>query len=362
MKQNTYNNLLLTISILLVLSFSCKNDPSGPDETKTRTYLMGFQNSAPRYELPLVLQTLHIWEQRADAAIISTEVPWDSLLNGEPVGKYVAENYKELVNYYRTRNFRLWVYIDPANGLNRASDATALISRGKSISQPAMQSVYRSFVFAMDSILKPEHLGLALETNAIRDISPDSVYQGIKTAANASALEIRAFDSKVKLSVSVQVDYAWSVEPSAPYRAIRADLSDFPFVEELGLSSYPYFVFDKPGDIPLNYYSVLLTEKSLPVFISEIGWPSVSVDEISSSPEKQRDNFLRQAALLDEVKAIGLFQLTFTDIDLSSFPPGYPSNLYLFASLGLVDIGLNPKPSLEAWDSIFNRKYTNTKK
>jgi len=345
--------LILLISSLFLVSCEDKIENSA----SSRSYLMGFQSSAPRYEFDLVIQSLHMWEKRADAAIITTEVPWDSLYNGMSPQTYVLNNYKGLVDYYRTKNFKLWVYIDPANGLDRGADALALVALGKSIAQPDVQKVYRRFAFVMDSMLQPEHLGLVLETNLIRGASPDSIYQGVKKAANDAAFEIREFDQQVKLSISVQVDYAWGKLTNGSYSPINQDFSDFPFVEELGLSSYPYFGFDKPNDIPLNYYSRLVEGKYIPVFVSEGGWSSATVSTYTGTLEKQSDYITRQAKLLDQVNAIAVFQLTFTDIDVSALPPNVPSNIALFASLGLVDTDLNPKPSLAAWDEIFNRKY-----
>jgi hypothetical protein len=250
------------------------------------------------------------------------------------------------------------VYIDPANGLDRTTDATALVTRHKSIAQGEVQNKYRRFVFVMDSILQPDHLGLALETNAIRGLSPDSIYQGIVAAANASAEEVKAYDTKVKLSISVQVDYAWGKLDNSTFKSVDKDFVDFPFIEELGLSSYPYFAFSDPKDIPSDYYYTLVAHKSLPVFVSEGGWASASVDNIVSSTDKQSSYIKQQAVLLDSAKAIAVFQLVFTDIDLSSLGSNYPQNLYLFASLGLVDINLDPKPALESWDEVYKRKYS----
>lgn len=200
----------------------------------------------------------------------------------------------------------------------------------------------------MDSMLHPDHLGLALETNLIRDASPDSVYQGVRKAANDAASEIHAFDANVKMSVSVQVDWAWGKLSDGTYKGISQDFVDFPFIEELGLSSYPYFGFDNPQDIPVDYYTRLVEGKSLPVFVSEGGWSSQTVATYTDTPQKQADYITRQGQLLDQVQAIAVFQLVFTDIDLSALPSGMPSNIGLFAYLGLVDANLQTKPALSA--------------
>jgi hypothetical protein len=60
--------------------------------------------------------------------------------------------------------------------------------------------------------------------------------------------------------------------------------------------------------------------------------------------------------MLDSAKAIALFQLNYSDIDLSAYQPlPAGSTLPLFASIGFVDASLSPKPSLATHDSIFAR-------
>jgi len=322
---------------------------------------MGFQNSAPRFDnLELFLQSLAIWTTRADAAIVSTEVPWEKLLGGEKPEDYVVNNYKSLVDYYRSKNFQLWVYIDPQNGLDRASDALELVEAGKSIAQTEMQEIYRRFVVVMDSVLKPEHLGLALETNLIRTASTPAIYNGVKLAANDAAEELVLRNTKAKLSVSVQVDHAWGRLIGGVYKGVEEDFADFPFIEEVGLSSYPYFGYDHPDEIPLDYYSRLVEGKEIPVFVTEGGWtsqPLVTPDRnFFSSDLIQKEYIKSHHKLLDKVKAIGWFQLTFTDINLYNLPPDVPEIIAYFAYLGLVDASLFDKPAIEAWDENFARK------
>jgi hypothetical protein len=95
--------------------------------------------------------------------------------------------------------------------------------------------------------------------------------------------------------------------------------------------------------------------KTIPVFVSEGGWSSATVISFTGNEQKQKDYIIRQTQLLDQAHAIALFQLVFTDIDLSALPPGVPSNINLFAYLGLVNKNLESKPALDAWDNIFKR-------
>lgn len=345
----------------LLMLFSCKDDD---DSKATRTFRMGFQNSAPRIDIDLIIQSLDLWTQRADVAMITTEVPWAELLGGMTVNDYVVNNYKDLVAYYRTKDLKLWVYIDPQNGLDRATDAVDLQQASKSIADADMQLLYQKFTIAMDSILKPDHLGLALETNLIRDAAPAAIYNGVKQAANATAHVVRARNATVPLSVSVQVDHAWGKLGGNSYTGIAQDFIDFPFIQELGLSSYPYFGFDDPTDIPLNYYTRLVEGKNLPVFITEGGWSSASVTtpnrSFVSSPELQKAYIEHHAHLLNEVGATAVFQLLFTDIDIAAVPDDVPDNIDYFLYIGLVDINFTIKPALIAWDKVFSYRYTGT--
>jgi hypothetical protein len=152
----------------------------------------------------------------------------------------------------------------------------------------------------------------------------------------------------------VQVEVAWGGLGGGIYQGIATDLVDFPFVEALGLSSYPYLGgYGDPEDLPLDYYARIATESSLPVLIVEGGWPSTSVGGVTSTPAEQARFIARQAELLDAAGAAAVFQLTYADLHPSIFPPG--SILPLFATLGLVDTALAPKPALAVWDSAFAR-------
>src|ERR1700754_276238 len=120
--KNGFYAIHLKVALFAVLVFSlfgflsCKHEKTVAPQQ--RTYRMGFQNFSPKADLNTILTTLDTWTKRADAAIISIQVPWDSLYSGVSAQKYINNNFVSLVNYYRGKNLKLWVYIDPANGLD----------------------------------------------------------------------------------------------------------------------------------------------------------------------------------------------------------------------------------------------------
>jgi hypothetical protein len=351
----TTKKVLLLIAII-GLNLACKKHET--TSSAARTYRMGFAASAPQPNINQIIQSLNMWPSHADAAIISTEPPWDSLLNGEDPIVYVTQNYSSLVNIYRSNNLKLWIYIDPENGIARQRDSDPLVARGKSIAQQNIQQVYARFVVVMDSVLHPDHLGLALETNLIRLAAPDSIYQGVKQAASSAAAQVRAIDTHTPLSISVQAEVAWgrigATSANSTYIGIATDYADFPSIQELGISSYPYLTFTNPSDMPLNYYSQLTIGHTTPVFVSEGGWASMNLpaQSVQSTPAQQQAYLRRQAQLLAQANAIGIFQLTFTDLSLDAWPATDSAGLVPFAFLGMVDSNFIPKPALATWDSL----------
>jgi len=314
---------------------------------------MGFSAIPPRMSQAEVLTVLDMWTPRADAAIMHISPPWKALLSGITATAAVNANELPLANYYRAKNLQIVVMVDATDGLNRAAEAPELVELGRSISEPAVQQVYRQFVLALSTIVKPDYLGLAAETNLIRLAAPASLYASLKQMVNAAANDLQFVGSSARRYVSVQVDVAWGWGQNNVYKGVEQDFADFPFMRALGLSSYPYFVYADPDEVPLDYYSRLPNGRSLPLMVVEGGWASGSAGAIVSSTEEQVRYLRRQARMLDSARASAVFQLTFTDLDIPSLnlPPG--SILPLFATLGMVDANLQPKAALAIWDSLF---------
>jgi len=304
-----------------------------------------------------VLATIDAWSPHADAALLALTVPWKSMLADTSASVVLRREQLELVQLYRRKGFPVVAMIDATDGLARDKEAPELVALGRSIREPAVQAVYREYVLAVDSILHPDYLALAMETNLIRLAAPADVYGALRTMVNAAAQALRAARTASRLYVSVQVETAWGRLPRTDrYAGVADDVRDFPFIEALGLSSYPFLGgFAEPDDVPLDYYRRLGTEAARPVLVVEGGWSSGSVTGVTSSPERQARWIKRQIQLADEARAVGIFQITFTDIDLSSYVVPAGSILPLFAQLGLVDTGLHPKPALAEWDRAFQR-------
>jgi len=329
--------------------------PAPAPPAPTRTWKLGFSGTPPRLDVATVLAGIDRWSTRAEIAAIHEELPWTDLLAGMSPDAILDRDKVQLVQYYRGKGLHLYFMADLTDGLAREKEAPQLRALGRSLSEPAVQQVYRNYLAAVVRKLQPEYLGLAAETNLIRAAAPASLYAAVVQAANAAAADLTGTTS-APLFVSVQVETAWGLFTNTPFVGIAADVRDFAFTHLLGLSSYPYFVFSQPEDMPSDYYSRLLSGRTLAAMVVEGGWSSAAAGGISSTPDKQARYVTRHAQLLDSINARGLIQLLYADLDLASFPQPIPPNLPLFVSIGLTDSNFGAKPALAAWDALFARR------
>jgi hypothetical protein len=319
---------------------------------------MGFSAIGPDSTLRMTLASLDAWTRRADAAIMHVSAPYKALLSGTTAATYVSTVDLPLANYYRSKNLTIVITVDATNGLDRSAENPDLVAMSRSITEPAVQQVYRQYAQELVSAIHPEYLGLAAETNLIRDTAPTAVYAAVVQMANAAAADVRATTGvHPRLYASVQADEGWGrLLHNNVYQGVETDFHDFPFMEALAISSYPYFVFADPNDVPLDYYTRLENGRTVPLLVVEGGWTSGAVGSVQSTPTKQARYLRRQEQLLGAATAVAVFQLTYADLDLSNFPPQPPgSTLPLFAQVGIVDLQLRAKAASATYDSIFAR-------
>jgi hypothetical protein len=352
----TAGRLTVAALALGLLAAGCGDHASPAAPRATRTCFMGFSGTPPRADLALLLRAIDLWSTRADAALILNEPPWAELLRGVPADSLVRRDQLGLAAYYRGKGHRLFVSIDPTNGLDRARDSDSLQAAGRSIAEPAVRALYRDYCVAVDTLLRPDWLGVASETNLVRLAASPAIYAGVVAAAGEAAAAVRAHDASVRLFSTVQVEVAWGRLPAGGvYAGIARDRADFAFVQGLGLSSYPYFGWSDPDSLPLDYYTRLVAGAPLPLLVVEGGWSSASFPGVTSTPGTQARYIRRHGALLDAARATAWFQITFTDLDLASLPPATADALRPFAFNGLVTSTLAAKPALGEWDALERR-------
>lgn len=353
---------LLAPALLLLALAGCGGDGGGPGPdpaTRSRSWRLGFSGIPPVPDQDVAVASILMWSTRADAAIAHESVPWDSLLAGAPAAR-LALRHADLVSYYRdAAGLKVVFEVDPTDGLAREREDPALMAAGRSIAEPEVQALFRQWVAAVDTVLRPDYLGLASEVNLVRVAAP-STYAALAMMSGLAADSLATLHTRRPdlpapiLYATVQVETAWGRLGPPGYQGVAGEAAAFPFAEAWGLSSYPYLGgFAEPEDIPLDYYRRLADELGTPVLVTEGGWASVPFGAHAGTPSQQARYVRRQAQLLDEAAAVAVFDLTFADLALGSWPLPPSGSLAPFARLGLVDTMLVPKPALAVWDSLF---------
>src|SRR5215471_11338151 len=157
------------LALLALLILGCKGRATAPNaHLPARTFRMGFSAIPPDTTQAATFASLEAWTHRADAAIMHVSAPYQALLTGTTAATYVNAVDLPLANYYRSKNLTIVITVDVTNGLDRSAEAPDLVAMHRSITEPAVQQVYRDYVKALVAAIHPDYLGLAAETNLIR--------------------------------------------------------------------------------------------------------------------------------------------------------------------------------------------------
>src|SRR5256885_17171588 len=88
-----------------------------------RTYRMGFSPIPPRLSTAEVLRTADEMSRHADAALMVLDIPWTALLADTSAALLVRRDQLQLAQLLRQRGVPLVVQLEPANGLDRGTEA-----------------------------------------------------------------------------------------------------------------------------------------------------------------------------------------------------------------------------------------------
>jgi hypothetical protein len=332
----------------------------------SRTYAMGFGMTPPVPTTEAILDIIPRIAAVSEYTILQREVPWSRFAAGQSIGQALDEEYDEMVEYLtEAQGLRLVILIDPLDGLDRTREGNEARRNGVTLLDPASRAIHEAFVLEVARRYQPDYLGLASEINTLAAHGDANLYVTIRDMINGLVPGLREVAPDTKLFVSYQVDDAWGLtgQPSAVEDQF-ALVHDFPEMDVIGLSSYPVFFWDRPEDIPDDYYDRFAEESGKPLIHVEGGWSSKRTAWMTpgreASPEVQARYFTKLFELLDRVEAELLVMLIFSDLDLSQpgwgLEPGQITSLENFASMGILDVNLQPKPAFTAWEAARSRR------
>lgn len=194
---------------------------------------------------------------------------------------------------------------------------------------------------------RPRFLAIGVETNRLW-MSDRTSFDGFSRAY------AEAYDAVKKVSPDTKVFTVFQLELMRGHAARMTGRDDEPQwdllerfagrLDLLGLTTYPFLQYQRPSDIPEDYYSDAARRLRVPVAFTEIGWPSARPASAVAAYEASPD---AQAEFVDRFFA--LTAATRPAIALWSFPfeLGVPSSL--FDSVGIRGADGAAKPALAAW-------------
>ncbi len=344
------------IALLLVLVGGCGEGTGPSGEGPPRSYAVGWAPGAPRAEVALVLTLMDSLARVSDITILQQPVPWPELFAGASLDSLVQDR-ANVADYLRARGLDIIFLVDPLYGLDRTREDPGLTNAGRSIREPAIRAMHEEWVRRIAARVRPEWFGLASEINTLAARGDPGLYAAIRDMVNTLAPQIRQRSPDTKVFVSFQVDEAnganGRIDPIIDHMALIDDYD----IDALGLSSYPVFFFDRPDQVPADYFARFDAATDLPLLMVEGGWSSADVPWASGTPQEQVEFLKKYEQLLDGVEAEAWVMLTFTDLDVNrlGLPPDAAAGLANFAHMGLLDVNLRRKPAYAEWERIWKR-------
>ena len=200
---------------------------------------------------------------------------------------------------------------------------------------------------------QPLVLSLGIEINRYYDHDPDG-FAAFVVAYSVIYDAIKAVSPDTLVFTVFQLETlrgAGYLTGTSQGRQAHWELLDM-FGERLDLAvftTYPYFDYTSPGDVPDDYYAAISEHTDRPIAFSESGWPSAP---LSTAPDSDYGGSeIEQADFV-----LRLFDLT-ANLDLGFAVWSFPNDIGpainpAFESVSLRHNDGTPKPALDIWRSI----------
>ena len=297
----------------------------------------------------------------ADVLLFQEQVPWLDFQEGVDSESPRVTVVGDLVDYVEFYGMRTIMVVDPLNGLNRREFQGVPAEWGEvNFSTPEIRTAYQSFAVRLARDYQPAYLGLASEINTYLDAYPEDAEHFISLYKETYAA-VKEVSPDTQVFVTFQWDDLNRLDGDGTAYDIKWEQIEAfePELDIWAVSSYPYFFFDTPADIPGDYYSPLLARTDKPLAIAESGWTSRDLSEITGSPEKQAE-FLRKVDAQIGDRLAFWINLLYADLNWEDYRIVFAeqgtvedmTTLSNFIHLGLTTADGEPKPALTVWDEL----------
>ncbi len=323
----------------------------------------GFFPSPPEATTQSIIDTYKAIGQHADVVLLQQNIPWEAF-----AASIDADNpsITDIHNQYllaRQNGLEVIFVVDPLNGLNRREFQGLPSGWDPSFANPKVRAAFSNYTIRIVREFHPKYLGLASEINTYNDAHPDD-FQNYLSLYNEVYSQVKAEAPDTQVFVTFQWEELNNLIPSIaqgkPYAVNWGQVEQFePNLDLWAISSYPFVIYAAGADIPVDYYTPLITRTSKPLAVAEGGYSSTPVGSFHGDEKSQVDYLNAIHSQIGGSRLAFWIYLLFNDFNLASYAPlmnqkgsGMDINtLGMFASVGLTTSDRTPKPALAVWDS-----------
>jgi len=190
---------------------------------------------------------------------------------------------------------------------------------------------YRTMVSNFAQFYQPRYVFLGNEVNTYYLLASDAEWDDWISQYEECYDAIKAVSPETLVFTTLQLEHLKGLGSTtagwmdAAHWEIVDDLELGGRLDALGFTSYPYFEYDTPADIPVDYYDEISTHWTGPVIFTEIAWPAMPVTPFPGGELDQAEFpavFYDRTRLLDLVYVAWLF---LHDLDQELMFPGFAS-------------------------------------
>jgi hypothetical protein len=362
-------NLFAALFVLVLVTLACGTGTPAPIPTLASSpfalgrTVYGFFPSPPEASTQSIIDTYAAIGQHGDVVLLQQNIPWEQFVEGADAESQAINDIHNQYILAHQNGLEVIFVVDPLNGLNRSEFQGLPEGWEASFANPDVRAAFRNYTLRILREFHPRYLGLASEINTYNDTHPEdfqfylSLYNEVYALVKAEAPETQVF-----------VTFQWeelnnlipSVAQGEPYDVNWNQVEQFePNLDLWVISSYPFGVFQSGADIPVDYYTPLLTRTLKPLAVAEGGYTSEPVGPFAGDEQSQVDYLNAIHSQIGGDWLVFWIYLLINDFNLDSYAAFLEQNgqsddiatLGMFASVGLTTFDRTPKPALEVWDS-----------
>jgi hypothetical protein len=267
------NMAIASLGLLLLLS-GCASQTKKLRPPTSNKQILSITPTPRTWDGPGLTHSFAEAAKIASIAAIPDPVEWWHLEGRDPSTSKAATSAPWQNHLLKQHNMGVFIQVDPRS-----------ILPNRTYKEQDIRAAYMADVLQRHQLYKPSYMNLGVEINSLVDRSD---YSDLVSLIRQAAKAIRQRDSKVTLCVSFQYEHLrdhnqWKY------------LSDFGFLDAIGISSYPRkansSMFGDPKNLPSDYYWRVSKHTKKPIVFAELGW---SVDARFGGSLQSQKEFLER--------------------------------------------------------------------